>query len=190
MKAKRGVEEALGLPNSDELKKLLGDDYDEDDLYDDEDDESTELSEITGAQVEEARRSMKQLKEYREQLKDIPDITHRKAHLDRLAKLAEDKFEDIFDRAFNGEDRFIAEMLNAANAMLKMALDAHSKVIDSDIKLIDMQIKKDKMEIELNQKPKNQQALVDNSDPNAIEGEKVVAVKSRNDILASMNRNK
>ena len=186
MKAKRGVEEALGLPNSDELKKILGDAYDEDEFYDDED----ESTEITGFEVEEARRSMKQLKEYREQLKDIPDITNRKSHLDRLAKMAEDKFEDIFDRAFNCEDRFASEMINAANAMLKIALDAHSKVIDSDIKLIDMQIKKDKMEIELNQKPKNQQALVDNSDPNAIEGEKVVAVKSRNELLASMNRNK
>lgn len=187
MKAKRGVEEALGLPNSDELKKILGDDYEEDDYYDEEDDESTE---ITGLEIEEARRSMNQLKEYREQLKDIPDITNRKSHLDRLAKMAEDKFEDIFDRAFNCEDRFASEMINAANAMLKIALDAHSKVIDSDIKLIDMQIKKDKMEIELNQKPKNQQALVDNSDPNAIEGEKVVAVKSRNELLASLKRDK
>ncbi|AFC21653.1 hypothetical protein GAP32_203 [Cronobacter phage vB_CsaM_GAP32] len=189
MKAKRGVEEALGLPNSEELKKLLGDEYNEDDFYDDEDEdiESTDISEL---QIDEARRSMKQLKEYREQLKDIPDITNRKAHLDRLAKMAEDKFEDIFDRAFNCEDRFASEMINAANAMLKIALDAHAKVIDSDIKLIDMQIKKDKMEIELNQKPKNQQALVDNSDPNAIEGEKVVVVKSRNELLASMSKNK
>ncbi|AQW88730.1 hypothetical protein pEaSNUABM50_00201 [Erwinia phage pEa_SNUABM_50] len=185
MKAKRSVEEALGLPSTDELKKILGDNYDENDLYSDEDDEDS--TEITGVDVDEARRSMQQLKEYREQLKDIPDITNRKSHLDRLAKLAEDKFEDIFDRGFNCEDRFMAEIINAANAMLKIALDAHSKVIDSDIKLIDMQIKKDKMEIELNLKPKT--ALANNSDPNSIEGEKVV-VKSRNELLASMNRNK
>jgi len=189
MKAKRGVEEALGLPSTEELKKLLGDDYNEDDFYNDEEDEEiTDL--VDSDEVKKARQSMNQLKEYREQLKDIPDITNRKAHLDRLAKLAEDKFEDIFDRAFNCEDRFASEMINAANAMLKIALDAHSKVIDSDIKLIDMQIKKDKMEIELNQKPKGAQALTDNSDPNAIEGEKVVAVKSRNEMLAAMNRNK
>lgn len=186
MKAKRGVEEALGLPSQDELRKILGENYGED--YDDsEDDESTEISSL---ELEEARRSMHQLKEYRAQLKDIPDITSRKSHLDRLAKLAEDKFEDIFDRAFNCEDRFASEMINAANTMLKIALDAHAKVIDSDIKLIDMQIKKDKMEIELNQKPKNQQSLSDNSNEGAIDGEKVVAVKSRNDLLASINRNK
>lgn len=188
MKAKNGVQEALGLPNSDELKKLLGDDYNEDELYGDDsyDDDNEDFDKF---EIEEARRSMNKLKEYREQLKDIPDITNRKSHLDRLAKMAEDKFEDIFDRAFNCEDRFAAEMINAANAMLKIALDAHAKVIDSDIKLIDMQIKKDKMEIELNQKSKNTQ-LLDKSDPNAIEGEKVVAVKSRNELLASLKRDK
>jgi hypothetical protein len=186
MKVKRGVEEALGLASSEDIQKLL-DGADASDLYSDDEDESTE---ITGQDIEEARRSMNQLKEYREQLKDIPDITHRKTHLDRLAKLAEDRFEDIFDRAFNCEDRFASEMINAANAMLKIALDAHSKVIDSDIKLIDMQIKKDKMEIELNQKSKTPVALGNSNDPNAIPGEKVVAVKSRNELLASMKRNK
>lgn len=188
MKAKRSVEEALGLPTTDDLKKILGENFIDSDLYDDEDeDDSGERTEITGIEIDAARKSMQQLKEYREQLKDIPDITNRKRHLDRLAKLAEDKFEDIFDRGFNCEDRFMAEIINAANGMLKMALDAHSKVIDSDIKLIDMQIKKDKMEIELNLKPKT--ALANNSDPNAIDGDKVV-VKSRNELLASIKRNK
>lgn len=186
MKVKRGVEEALGLASSEDIQKLL-DGADADDLYSDDEDESTE---ITGLDVEEARRSMNQLKEYREQLKDIPDITHRKTHLDRLAKLAEDRFEDIFDRAFNCEDRFASEMINAANTMLKIALDAHAKVIDSDIKLIDMQIKKDKMEIELNQKTKTQMLPGSSTSSNSIEGEKVVAVKSRNELLASMKRNK
>lgn len=178
MKPKSSVEEALGLPISKDIE--IDDEYD----FDDED----ESTDITGTDVDTARRSMQKLKEYREQLKDIPDITNRKAHLDRLAKMAEDKFEDVFDRAFNCEDRFASEMLNAANAILKIALDAHSKVIDSDIKLIDMQIKKDKMEIELNMKPKSAPGI-ENSDPNAIDGEKVV-VKSRNELLASMNRNK
>lgn len=180
MKPKSSVEEALGLPISKNLE--MDDAYD----YDDDEDDSTEITDIDAVQT--ARRSMQQLKEYREQLKDIPDITHRKSHLDRLAKMAEDKFEDVFDRAFNCEDRFASEMLNAANALLKIALDAHSKVIDSDIKLIDMQIKKDKMEIELNMKPKST-GNVDNSDPNAIDGEKVV-YKTRNELLAAMNKNK
>lgn len=183
MKIKRGVEEALGLASSEDIQKLL-DEADTSDLYSDDEDDNIE---ITGLNVDEARRSMQQLKEYREQLKDIPDITNRKSHLDRLAKLAEDKFVDIFDRGFNCEDRFMAEIISTANAMLKIALDAHSKVIDSDIKLIDMQIKKDKIEIELNLKPKA--AMVNKPGTKSIEGEKVV-VKSRNELLAAMKRDK
>ncbi len=184
MKVKNGVTQALGLPTDEELRALLGEDYD----AEDEDDDEPESTEITGIDVEEARRSMEQLKAYRSQLKDIPDITARKSHLDRLASLAEQKFEDIFDRAFNCEDRFASEMINAANTMLKIALDAHAKVIDSDIKLIDMQIKKDKMEIELNQKPKSALPSGSTAD-DSIPGEKVV-VKSRNELLASMKHNK
>lgn len=170
MKPKTSVTEALGLPPIPDA-----------DLYSDECE--TDNNEMT---LEEVQETLSKLKEMRVQLKDIPDITKRKAQLDRLADLAERKFEDIFDRAFNCEDRFAAEMLNSANTMLKMALDAHSKVIDSDIKLVDLQLKKDKMEIELNMKPKTVEPT---GDPNAIEGEKVV-FKTRNDMLAAMKANK
>ena len=186
MKSKKSVTQALGLPSAEEWLHMTGevlDDVDstELDLYgDDEDEPEEEIS------VEQARLAMEQLKAMRVQLKDIPDITHRKKHLDRLADLAERKFEDIFDRAFNCEDRFASEMINAANAMLKIALDAHSKIIDSDVKLVDLQLKKDKMEIELNLKPKS---ALHNSDPNAIDGEKVVA-RTRNEVLGMSKSNK
>lgn len=181
MKIKRGVEEALGLPPSDDLNK-----YFENSLYDEDDDDESNNYDITKDDIEEARRSMIKLKEFRQQLKDIPDITARKTHLDRLAIMAEQKFEDIFDRGFNCEDRYMADIINAANNMLKIALDAHAKVIDSDIKLIDMQIKKDKIEIELNQK--NPNLSLENTEKE-VDGDKVV-YKSRNDILTSKKRNK
>ena len=88
---------------------------------------------------------------------------------------------------FNCEDKYASEMINAATAMLKIALDAHSKVIDSDVKLIDLQIKKDKIEIELNQNKKPNDGTV--SDQNSIEGEKV-RVMNRNERLAQRNTNK
>lgn len=184
-KPKKSVIEALGLPplpdeifdehdNSTELSNLYS-----------EDDEELSEDEIS---LEAAQAALSKLKEMRVQLKDIPDITKRKAHLDRLADLAERKFEDIFDRAFNCEDRFASEMLNSANAMLKMALDAHSKVIDSDIKLVDLQLKKDKMEYDINSKGKGQ--IPNNPDnTGVIEGEKIV-YKTRNDMLASIKANK
>lgn len=153
MKTKKYIDSALGLPSAEEFAAMNIDTGTSDELYEDFDDEEEEID-FTISDVELARKNMAQLQEYRKQLKDIPDVTARKSHLDRLAKLAENKFEDMFDRAFNCEDRFAAEMLNAANAMLKIALDAHAKVIDSDIKLIDMQIKKDKIELDYNSKNK------------------------------------
>lgn len=177
---KKNVTEALGLPNAEQWMQMTGEVSEEDtstemDLYQDD----KEIVDFEGVSIEEAKAAMEHLKAMRSQLKDLPDITHRKKHLDRLADLAERKFEDIFDRAFNCEDRFASEMINAANAMLKIALDAHSKIIDSDVKLVDLQLKKDKMEIELNLKPKQPEHQ---SDPNAIDGEKVVA-KTRNEVL-------
>lgn len=183
---KKSVTEALGLPNAEQWMKMTGEIVDEDDsteidLYQDDE----EIVDFEGVSIEEAKMAMEQLKLMRSQLKDLPDITHRKKHLDRLADLAERKFEDIFDRAFNCEDRFASEMINAANAMLKIALDAHSKIIDSDVKLVDLQLKKDKMEIELNLKPKTPGH---SPDPNAIPGETVIA-KTRNEVLG-LNKSK
>lgn len=179
MTPKKSVTEALGLPNAEQWMEMTGESTDDStdmELYqdDNEDYESTEID------IEEAKRAMEKLKAMRVQLKDIPDITHRKNHLDRLAALAEKKFEDIFDRAFNCEDRFASEMINAANSMLKIALDAHAKIIDSDVKLVDLQLKKDKMEIELNLKPKTANDQL--TDPDSIPGEKVVA-RTRNELL-------
>jgi hypothetical protein len=175
MKPKKGVDEALGLPSIEEWEEMNGETLE---LYQDDEPElqQEDLS------VEEAKAAMAKLKAMRSQLKDIPDITARKAHLDRLADLAERRFEDIFDRAFNCEDRFASEMINAANAMLKIALDAHAKIIDSDVKLVDLQIKKDKIEVELNLKPKER---------NPEQGERDVSgvSMSRNELLASRKHN-
>lgn len=183
MKSKKGVDEALGLPSLEEWQKMTGEVSQElsgeMELYQ-EDEEVIDTDEIS---LEEAKEAMAKLKAMRTQLKDIPDITSRKAHLDRLADLAEKRFEDIFDRAFNCEDRFASEMINAANAMLKIALDAHSKIIDSDVKLVDLQIKKDKIEVELNLRPKEKAPEI---------GEKDISngvSMSRNELLALRKQN-
>ena len=185
MKPKQQVDEALGLPSAKQWMEMTGQEPEEDtemDLYQDDEDEQSE----TEISLEEAKAAMEKLKAMRVQLRELPDITARKTQLDRLAQMAERKFEDIFDRAFNCEDRFAAEMINAANSMLKIALDAHAKIIDSDVKLVDLQLKKDKMEIDLNLKTKKPESV---GDPTAIEGQ-AVAHKTRNEMLAAMNRNK
>lgn len=187
MKPKKQVTDALGLPSAEQWMQMTGQSFEEDNSTENELYVENEPEDEVQISLEEAREAMEKLKAMRVQLKDLPDITNRKLHLDRLAQMAERKFEDIFDRAFNCEDRFAAEMINAANSMLKIALDAHSKIVESDIKLVDLQLKKDKMEIELNMKPKG--LPLDNRDPNDLEGEKVV-YKNRNDMLARIKANK
>lgn len=180
MTHKKGVDAALGLPSLDEWKEMTGELPAEMELYQDD----VEVPEEDGIDIEEAKAAMAKLKAMRTQLKDIPDITSRKAHLDRLADLAEKRFEDIFDRAFNCEDRFASEMINAANAMLKIALDAHAKIIDSDVKLVDLQIKKDKIEVELNMKPKEKPPELGEKD---VSGAGVAM--SRNELMALRKQN-
>lgn len=182
MKPKKGVDEALGLPSLDEWKEMSGELPDNMELYQNDEEPENEEDGIIG--VEEAKAAMEKLKAMRTQLKDIPDITSRKAHLDRLALFAEQRFEDIFDRAFNCEDRFASEMINAANAMLKIALDAHSKIIDSDVKLVDLQIKKDKIEVELNMRPKDKPPELGERD---VSGSGVSM--SRNELMALRKQN-
>lgn len=179
MKSKKGIEDALGLPSIEELKELDTEGYE---IYIPEEDEF--VSEPDSLTLEEAQAAMLKLKEHRLQLKDIPDVTARKVQLIRLAELAEEKFNDILDRAFNCEDRFASEMTNAAIGMLKLALDAQSKVIDSDVKLIDLQIKKDKIEVELNIKNNNSGSVSTGQS-----GEKVTLVNT-NERLAQRNANK
>lgn len=170
--SKRSIEEAIGIPPIPEnLDELLGiskstNDEDEEDNFDV---SKIDTQKLDTENLEFIRESMIRLKNMRSQLKDIPDILKRKRMLDMLATKAERAFDDVFDRSINCEDKFAADMINAATSILKIALDAHAKVLESDVKLISEQIKKDKMEIELNQKAKpsiseNIQKDVENDD--------------------------
>lgn len=188
MKQKQGISNALGLPSIEELKEITKNTlYDIGDVYDNDDNEETDSPNYTEEQIKLAIDNMNTLKEYRKQLKDIPDITARKAQLEKLASIAESKFEDVFQRGFNCEDRFMADVINAANALLKMALEAHSKVIDSDIKLIDMQIKKDKMEIDINMKNNTNIHL---GDEQPAETSDNITRAGRNELLNRRKKNK
>lgn len=184
---KEGIKNALNLPSIEELREITDGSIYNIDFGDEDESEELDLSEVSQEQIKTALENMEKLKEYRRQLKDIPDITKRKNMLDKLAAMAEQKFLDVYDRGFNCEDRFMADIINAANSMLKMALDAHSKVIDSDIKLIDMQIKKDKMEIDINLKNKTNVTLGDEEVAPAPEN---VTRANRNELLARRKKNK
>lgn len=185
MKSKESIENALGLPTEDELKHLLGieDEKSDDDMI------------ITQEELSEMQNTIIELKKMRTQLKDLPDVTKKKNMLNMLADRAEEAFEEIFRLATLGtEPRFVSEMVNSASSILKIALDAHAKVIESDIKLIDLQIKKDKMEFDMNVKAMAPQKI-DNQEIKDVSGtdrtdDDEVVFFNRNQILSSKNNNK
>lgn len=177
MKSKESIENALELPTAKELNKLLGI----------EDEPEKEV--ITQEELDVMHSTIVELKKMRVQLKDLPDVTKKKTMLNALADRAEEAFEEIFRLAtFSTEPRFVSEMVNSASTILKVALDAHAKVIESDIKLIDLQIKKDKIEFEMNIKAISSQNG-ENEVKDISESEDGV-VYNRNQILTSKNKDK
>lgn len=143
-KSKSGIEDALGIASASELNEALMmirnsetiDDVEE------ENSQATELA-LTNEEIKDALAEAKHLKY---QLRQIPDILEKEDEIDTIANDAAKYFEDIMDKAFNTEDRFAPELFNAANAMLKTALDGKNAIINAKLKLLDLELKKRKME--------------------------------------------
>lgn len=186
--SKKGIENALNLPTYEQLQEMLNLVPVEQDSLDALEERAEEVEKNSQISLDEAKEAMKKLKDLRVQLKDIPDVTHRKAHLDKLAVLAEEKFNDIFDRAINCEDKYMTAMIDAATHMMKVAVDAHTRILEADIKLVDLQLKKDKIELDYNQRPQP----VSQNGEKQVQGEDAVPVATvnRNALLAERKQNK
>lgn len=159
--SKKSVQQGLGVMEQDELKNVIGYEFLED-----------EEEELSPAEMKT------QLKELKKQqlinIDDLPDFVDRELEIDTLSELAAEQFDKIVLKAFNAEDRHAADLLNAANAMLKTALDAKKSIIDTRMKLRELELKENKASGNgngtSNQKPKD------------IEGG---VVSSRNNLLKS-----
>lgn len=144
-KSKRGIEDALGIASASELQDALGI------LRHDENDD--EVMEIVNQAAEDAKMSdeeihtaLEEAKHLKKQLRQIPDILEKEGEIDVIANDAAKYFEDIMDKAFNTEDRFAPELFNAANSMLKTALDGKNAIVNAKLKLLDLELKKQKIE--------------------------------------------
>lgn len=152
-----------------------------------EEDDSTDTNQMD---LERIQKTLADLKAMRVQLKDVQEVKERKSFLDRLAKRAEDAFEDVFERGTeNMEPKFMAEMISSATAILKIAYDAHAKVLDSDIKLMELQMKKEKVEFDMTKELNKPQPMNASNNSNVLENkESGTIVGSRNHILASIKK--
>lgn len=132
--SKRGIENALGIPSVEELQKAMSMLTPDNEIC--EEDISTE-------EIQTALTSAKDLKK---SLTIIPDVLEKETEIDEIADSASKYFEDIMDKAFNTEDRFAPELFNAANALLKTALDGKTAIINAKLKLLDLELKKQRAE--------------------------------------------
>jgi hypothetical protein len=72
----------------------------------------------------------------------VKDINTSDQDMDRYADKAEKAFEDLMDLGFNVEDRNAGHVFNAAQTMLKNAIDAKNAKSDRKLRAIELQLKK------------------------------------------------
>ena len=72
----------------------------------------------------------------------VKDISTSDIDMDRYAEKAEKAFEDLMDLGFNVEDRNAGHVFNAAQTMLKNAIEAKNAKADRKLRAIELQIKK------------------------------------------------
>lgn len=79
-------------------------------------------------------------------LPSVHDLDTADRELDELAKLAQDRFEDLMDLGMNVEARFSGTILQTAGVLLGHAITAKTAKIDKKLKMIDLQLKKAKLD--------------------------------------------
>lgn len=133
--SKKGVEDALGIPSIDELQKAM-------EILNNDDNEEK-------ATADEIKEAMSSVKEMKKSLQLIPDILEKENEIDQIAENAARYFEDVMDRGFNSEGKFAGHIFDAANNLLKTALEAKATIINAKLRLLDLELKKQKMQPEL-----------------------------------------
>jgi hypothetical protein len=114
-------------------------------------------------------------------LPTVRDLETGDQELDELAKLAQDKAEDLIDLGMNVEPRFSGVILQTASVMLGHAITAKTAKLDKKLKMVQLQLAKAKLDHQIKK---------DTKDPveQAIEGEGMVL--DRNDLLKQILANK
>lgn len=130
MKSKSGIENALGIASVEELQNAMK--VINSDSYETE----------TNVSTDEMKTALDAAKDLKRSLNIIPDVLEKEIEIDEIADAASKYFEDIMDKAFNTEDRFAPELFNAANALLKTALDGKNAIMNAKLKLLDLELKK------------------------------------------------
>lgn len=79
-------------------------------------------------------------------LSSVNDLDTSDKEFDELAKIAQEKFEDLFSLGMNVEARFSGVIFQTAGMLLGHAITAKQAKVDRKLKTIDLQLKKMKLD--------------------------------------------
>ena len=88
-------------------------------------------------------------------LPTVHDLDTGDNELDELAKLAQDKAEDLIDLGMNVEPRFSGVILQTASTLLGHAITAKTAKLDKKLKMVQLQLAKAKLDYQIEKDSKN-----------------------------------
>jgi hypothetical protein len=79
-------------------------------------------------------------------LPTVRDLETADTEMDELAKLAQDKFEDLMDLGMNVEPRYSGVIFQTAGMLLGHAITAKQAKLDKKLRMVDLQLKKARLD--------------------------------------------
>ena len=115
-------------------------------------------------------------------LPTVRDLETADQEMDDLAKLAQEKFEDLMDLGMQVEARYSGTIFQTAGVLLGHAITAKQAKLDKKLRMVDLQLKKMRVD---DQRKKEQGKAVDEEDP--IDGKGMII--DRTELLRSILAN-
>ena len=139
----------------------------------------TESNEAIAERVEHLRDIDEAIDKIDAALPTVRDLETADSEMDALAKLAQDKFEDLMDLGMNVEARYAGAILQTAGTLLGHAITAKQAKLDKKLRMVDLQLKKMRLDQTKKQEGDSTDAPID--------GQGVVL--DRNQLLAQILSN-
>ena len=79
-------------------------------------------------------------------LPTVRDLETADTEMDELAKLAQDKFEDLMDLGMNVEPRYSGVIFQTAGMLLGHSIKAKQAKLDKKLRMVDLQLKKARLD--------------------------------------------
>jgi hypothetical protein len=144
-----------------------------------------DVEEVTGYTEDEMHQIMERADKIDAALPQVAGLDNIDADYDEYARKAIETFDDLVDLGKNVEDRFAADIFNAASSMMGNALNAKTNKAQKKLEMVKLQIQKAKLEHE-NEKLDylKKRHLKDNTEEAAETDGSIIS--TRNDVLADI----